>query len=170
MAFSFKKIRYRFEWLALIAVAKIIPLLSRRGCYRLGGFMGACASMLDGRGRRIAVSNLDAALGDELPRARRTTVVRESYQQFARTMLDLFWSPRMTKGNFSEWMEIVGFDEVLADVGPGRGIIFTTFHYGNFEWCALILGLRGLRGLTLAQEFKNPLLEPIFAKLRTHSR
>jgi KDO2-lipid IV(A) lauroyltransferase len=169
MTFSFKKIRYRIEWLGLIAIAKIIPLLSRCGCYRLGGFMGACASMLDGRGRRIAVSNLDAALGDELPRAGRTTVVRESYQQFARTMLDLFWSPRMTKGNFSEWMELIGFDEVLADVGPGRGIVFTTFHYGNFEWCALILGLRGLRGLTLTQEFKNPLIEPIFAKLRAHS-
>lgn len=81
-------------------------------------------------------------------------------------MLDLFWSPRITKQNFIEWIEVVGLNEVLADIGPGRGIIFTTFHYGNFEWAALVMGLRGLQGMTLTQEFKNPLLEPVFAKLR----
>ena len=57
----------------------------------------------------------------------------------------------------------------MPDVDRERGIIFTTFHYGNFEWTALVLGLRKLPGLTLTQEFKNPLLEPIFAKLRRHS-
>ena len=73
--FSFKRIRHRIEWLGLAALAKIVPLLSRRGCYRLGGFLGACAVMLDRRGRRIALSNLEAALGNELSSRRRATVV-----------------------------------------------------------------------------------------------
>jgi KDO2-lipid IV(A) lauroyltransferase len=169
MRFSPKKIRYWLEWLALTIVAKTVPLFSRRGCYRVSQLIGACAAIVDRTGRRIALSNLEAALGNELSSRRRASVARESYQQFVGTMLDLFWSPRMTPANFEQWMEIVGFDEALADVGPGRGIIFTTFHYGSFEWCALLLGLRGTRGITLAQEFKNPLLEPIFAKLRRHS-
>ena len=132
-------------------------------------FLGACAFHLDRRGRRIALSNLEAALGDELSPVRRKEVARESYQQFLRTMLDLFWVPRLTSENFEEWLEIVGFEEAMQDVDRERGIIFTTFHYGNFEWTALALGLRKLPGLTLTQEFKNPLLEPIFAKLRKHS-
>ena len=164
-----KTIRYRLEWLLLIVVGKIVPILSRRGCYRLGGFLGACAAQLDRRGRRIGLSNLEAALGDELSPAFRSKVVRESYQQFLRTMLDLFWIPRLTSENFSQWMEVIGLDEAISSVDPGQGIIFTTFHYGNFEWTAQILGLRKLPGLTLTQEFKNPLLEPIFAKLRRHS-
>ncbi len=169
MSFSFKKVRYRLEWMGLILLGKIVPLLSRNGCFRLGQFLGVCVARLDRRGRRTALSNLEAALGSEPSPSRRAQVTRESYQQFMRTMLDLFWSPRMTKENFAQWIDIVGIEEVLADVGPGRGIIFTTFHYGNFEWAALAVGLYGLQGITLAQEFKNPLLESVFAQLRKRS-
>ena len=164
-----KEIRHRMEWLVVIMTARVVRLLSRRVCYFLGQAIGGCAMMIDRRGRRIALSNLEAAFGDELSSARRVQVVRESYQQFIRTMLDLLWSPRMNSENFREWYELVNFDEVIADVGVGRGIIFITFHYGNFEWAAHTLGLRGHRAITVAQEFKNPLLEPIFNQLRTHS-
>jgi KDO2-lipid IV(A) lauroyltransferase len=164
-----KKLRYRLEWLMVLFVAKIIPLLSRRGCYRLGGFLGACAATLDRPGRHVALSNLEAALGNQLSPRQRRTVNRQSYQCFLRAMLDLFWLPRLTKENFGEWMEVVGLDEVLASVAPGQGIIFTTFHYGNVEWAAQLIGLRGFRGITVALGFKNPLLGPIFARLRTHS-
>jgi Kdo2-lipid IVA lauroyltransferase/acyltransferase len=169
MASPLKKIRYRVEWLALVLLAKLVPLFSRKNCYRLGQFLGVCVSRCDFRGRRIALSNLEAALGNELSSSRRAQVTRESYQHFVRTMLDLFWVPRLTSENFNQWLEVIGLDEILASVEPGRGIIFTTFHYGNFEWTAQILGLRKLPGLTLAQELKNPLLEPIFAQLRKHS-
>jgi Kdo2-lipid IVA lauroyltransferase/acyltransferase len=169
MTLSLKKIRYRLEWIGLIAIAKIVPLFSRRSCYRISQCIGACAAIVDRPGRRIALSNLEAALGDQLSPRRRASIVRESYQRFIGAMLDLFWSPRITKQNFAEWIEVVGLDEVLNDIGPGRGIIFTTFHYGNFEWAALVMGLRGLHGMTLTQQFKNPLLEPVFAKVRKHS-
>jgi Kdo2-lipid IVA lauroyltransferase/acyltransferase len=164
-----KAIRYRLEWLALRLVAKSIPLLPRRVCFSLGGFLGECAAMVDRRGRRIALSNLEVALGDQLSSSRRRRVMRESYRHFVRTMLDLFWSRRMTQQNFRKWFELVNFGEALAEANPGQGVIFFTFHYSNFEWAALTLGLRGVPGLTVAQEFKNPLLEPIFAELRKHS-
>jgi KDO2-lipid IV(A) lauroyltransferase len=169
MASPLKNLRYRLEWLALVLLAKIVPFFSRKSCYRIGQFLGACAAVLDRRGRRISLSNLEAAFGNEMSARARSMVTSASYQQFARTMLDLFWVPRLTSQNFHQWMEVVGFDEAIASVAPGQGIIFTTFHYGNFEWTAQILGMRNLPGLTLTQEFKNPLLEPIFAKLRTHS-
>ena len=163
-----KKIRYRLERLALIIAAKFVPLLSRKACWRVGQAMGACAAAIDRPGRRIALSNLELALGNELSLRDRTKVVCESYQQFVSTALDLLWSPRITRENFTNWLEIVNLDKVLADIGPQRGAIFVTFHYGNFEWAALTLGLRGLQSITLAQEFKNPLLDPIFVKLRKH--
>ena len=65
-----------------------------------------------------------------------------------------------------EFIEVVGGEAALREISAGRGIIFTTFHYGNFEWTAQMIGLHNFPALTLAQEFKNPLLEPIVAKLR----
>ena len=70
-----KKVRYRLEWLALKAATKFVPLLSRKTCYRLALLLGSLGAMLDRRGRRVALSNLRVAFGDEIsaggPRADR---------------------------------------------------------------------------------------------------
>ena len=161
-----KKFRHRFEWFWLVIATKVVPFLPRQACYHLGNLLGGLFALVDRTGRKVALSNLAAAFGDTLSRREREEIARESYRQIVRTMLDLCWSPRLTKENYSKFVEIIGAEEVLAEIRAGRGIIFTTFHYGNFEWAALALGLHGLHALALAQEFKNPLLEPIFASLR----
>jgi hypothetical protein len=87
----------------LKSATKFVPLLSRKACYRLALLLGSLAAMLDRRGRRVGLSNLRVAFGDEISSERRTQIVRESYQHFARTMLDFFWSPRLTSQNFSRY-------------------------------------------------------------------
>jgi KDO2-lipid IV(A) lauroyltransferase len=164
-----KKIRYWLEWLGLIIAIKLVSLLSRKACDTAAQFIGSCAATLDRAGRRVALSNLEAAFGDQMSTRDRARIVRECYQGFTRTMLDLLWSPRMNRDNHRAWFEIVNFEETLAQAGPGRGVIFITFHYGNFEWAAHTIGLRGHRGMVLTREFANPLLGPLFDQLRTHS-
>lgn len=164
MAQLWKNARYRLEWLALQTAAALVPLLSRKTCFHFGGILGWLAAILDRPGRRVTLSNLEAAFGDELPAARKAAIVRGSYQQFARTMLDLLWAPRLTAENFRKWIEVVDMDEVLAEVGPS--FIIATPHFGNFEWAAQATGLSGVRLLILTQEFKNPRLDAIFEELR----
>ncbi len=101
MRTAWKKIRYRLEWLGLKSAKKFLPLLSRKACYRLALLLGSLGAMLDRRGRRVAVTNLRVAFGDEISSERCAQIVREFYQHFARTMLDFFWSPRLTSQNFS---------------------------------------------------------------------
>jgi len=36
-----RKIRYRLEWLALKSATKLLPLLSRKACYRLTLLLGS---------------------------------------------------------------------------------------------------------------------------------
>src|ERR1700682_4645730 len=100
-----KPFRYRLEWLALLAATKVIPLLSRKACFHLANFLGALMSILDRHGRKVALSNLEAAFGDDLSTLRRKRVARESYQHFARTMLDFLWSPRLARENFRRYVE-----------------------------------------------------------------
>src|SRR6266508_6872502 len=99
-----RKIRYRLEWLGLKAATKFVPILSRKACYRLALLLGSLGAMLDRRGRRVALSNLRVAFGDGISAEGRVQIVRESYQHFARTMLDFFWSPRLTSQNFSRYV------------------------------------------------------------------
>jgi lauroyl/myristoyl acyltransferase len=56
MRAAWKKIRYRLVWLGLKLATKLVPLLSRKACYRLALLLGSLAAMLDRRGRRVALS------------------------------------------------------------------------------------------------------------------
>jgi lauroyl/myristoyl acyltransferase len=88
-----KKIRYRLEWLGLKFATKFVPLLPRKACYRLALLLGSLTAMLDRRSRRVALSNLRVAFGDEISTEGRAQIVRESYQHFARTLALIFlWS------------------------------------------------------------------------------
>jgi lauroyl/myristoyl acyltransferase len=126
-------------------------------------------SIFDRHGRKVALSNLEVAFGDSLSVADRKRIARESFQHFARTMLDLFWSPRLTRENFSDYIEMENLGEATQTTGPERSFITATFHYGNFEWFGLASGYLGLNGTIIAQEFKNPLLDEIFKKIREQS-
>ena len=164
-----KRIRYRLEWLALTAMLKLVPLFPRGVCYSIGGIAGALVARFDARGRRVALSNLESAFGEELSAPRRTAIVRESYQHFARTMLDLFWSPRLTAENFSRYIEIEGLERLRRETGASRSCIAGAFHYGNFEWLSLALAWVGFPGAIATEDFKNPLLLGFFQKLRDQS-
>src|SRR6516162_2689144 len=55
------------------------------------------------------------------------------------------------------------------DTRPGKPVIVGCYHYSNFEWLSIVSAFAGLEGVVIAQQFKNPLLDPIFLKLRQRS-
>ena len=84
-------------------------------------------------------------------------------------MLDLLWSPRLTRENFRDYIEFENLEEIDRATGPERNFINACYHYSNFEWFSLASGYSGLGGTIISQEFKNSLLDPIFKKLREQS-
>jgi Kdo2-lipid IVA lauroyltransferase/acyltransferase len=162
---SWKKVRYRLEHIGLLIAASLVPLLPRSFLVGLAKISGAVAAVVDRYGRRIALANLDCAFGQKYSASEKRRIIRESYQHFAQTMLDLMWSPRLTPENFSRYIEFEGFPE--AD--PNQNGIVVCYHYSNFEWLSLGCGFRGRPSTIIAQEFKNELLDPIFRRWRERS-
>src|SRR5204862_2257627 len=139
------------------------------GCYQFALALGALMSILDRHGRKVALSNLEVAFGDRFSQREREQIVRQSFQYFARTMLDLLWSPRLTRENFHDYIEFENLEEIDRATGPERNFINATYHYSNFEWFSLTSGYSGLSGTIISQVFKNSLLDPVFKKLREQS-
>ena len=169
MRSRWKRIRYRLEWLGLVLATKLVPLCSRRACHGIAQAAGTLLSILDRQRYEIAVANLEVAFGDSLSLHERRKIARESFQHFARTMVDLLWSPRLTRENFAQFIELENFEETARDTGPERSVIIACYHYSNFEWLSLACGFLDLKGTIISQEFKNPSLDPIFKKLREQS-
>ena len=113
---SWKSYRYRIESWGCETFATWIPRLSRRGCVGLGQLLGALAFWCDGRGRSIGLANIALALGHRLTKEQQRETVRKSYQNFATTMLSLFWSTNITPDNADKYLEISGLRKCLSSL------------------------------------------------------
>ena len=68
-------------------------------------------SIFDRQGYRVALNNLEVAFGDELSEHDRRKITRQSFQHFARTMVDFLWSPNLTGEVFSRYIELQNLEE-----------------------------------------------------------
>ncbi|MEK0446532.1 MAG: hypothetical protein RLZZ399_1853 [Verrucomicrobiota bacterium] len=165
-----KSLRHRVEVMACQVLLRGVVRLNRRQCLGFSQLLGACVYHLDSRGRKVALANLQSVFPNKERSWHRQTA-RRSYQNFARTMLDLFWSKKVGKNNFSQFIEVNGFQELMERAcKEGRGVVFACAHLGNWEWAGLAFAHIGGQASIVAQDFKNPALTGLFAQMRSHGK
>lgn len=164
-----KKLRHFLETALLEVVAWILPRLPRPALLALARGIGTLAFHFDKRGRTTALDNLKHALGDQYDDAGRRRIAKGSYQTFARTFLDLFWSTRLTKDNWQPFFDIHIPQPEMEEQARRTGGVWVTPHFGNFELVSMVWGFRGFPFTVVAQDFKNPALTRLFKNLREHS-
>ncbi len=157
-----KKFRFKLEAVALRLLAWGIPKLSRLSCVHLANAIGELAARLDRRGRAVAHANVQCAFPEKNP-AEREEIVRASYRNFVRAMIDLFWAPRVTAAH----IRVHGYEAVKERAErENRGILYISLHAGNWEWANLACGLAGMPSIAVAEHFANPAIAPIITRLR----
>ncbi len=166
---TWKRFRYRLEWLGVWLLSTLIPLLPRAITRRVAKALGTAAYFLDGRGRETALENLRVVFGEKYGEKERRQIACKSFQWFTQTMVDQFWSPRLNSGNVDKYVRLELENPEAVANAKDSGAIWITPHYGNFEWTSLIMGLRGYSFLVLMQDFKNPHLSAIFRRNREKS-
>ena len=161
-----KPLRHRLEWIGLSLLAHTVPLLPRKLCVKLAHRIGDQAFRFDRSGRAVSLANIECAFGERFTPRQRLKIAKDSYRNFARTMLDLFWTPRLTTRNAAKYISVIGEAPLRAYLEQKQGCLVFTSHHGNFEWGSIGLGFSGVRGPIVAENFKNPLLTNIFNGLR----
>lgn len=161
-----KKVRYFFETLIVSGMARFLPRLPRHALLPLARLAGTLAWLVDANGRHTAMENLRVAFHGTLSIKKARDIVRRSYQNFARTFLDLFWLTRMNDDNWRDFVMCEDVDAERLAEECGKGGIWVTAHFGNFEVSSSAWGFRGSKMVTVAQDFKNPALTPIFQRAR----
>ena len=165
--FSWKKIRHHFETALCRLLAWWVPHLTRQSCIHLANGIGRVAFMLDRRGRELAMANVRCALGPSITDARRSEIVEASYRNFARTMVDLFWSPALVRPQNRHWLRSKGWEYLRTRLDrEERGAVLLTLHFGNWEWASLASSWNMMPCLAVAETFKNPGLDDLFKSLR----
>ncbi len=169
MISPWKKIRYRIEWLAVLFISRVIPLLPRRSVLLLARLLGPIGYFFDSHGRTTTLQNLNSVYGPNKSPAEIKRIARGCYCSFARTFCDQFWTTRLNRDNFQDFCRYEFADHDAFEAARQSGAIWVTPHYGNFEWISLCIGYLDLPFCIVTQEFKNPLLTDLFKRNREHS-
>lgn len=151
--------------------AWLIQRLPRELVHEIGRGLGWIAYYLMAYQRGIAKANLDIAFGDTKARREKTRIARSSVQSAAATLLCLLWSPRLTRENVDHAVDVdaAAIAEVRTISARGKGIIFLTMHYGDWELLGQAIGFYGIPVTVVQETMVNESLRALFSGLRACS-
>lgn len=136
--------RFVGYWLLRGAMA-ISPRVPLRCLLWIGSGLGDLTWMVSGRRRRIADRNLRIAFGRDLAPAERSRIARASFRHLGMFPFESMKFACMPDSEAARFIRVD--DEVvrLLEEGfaLGRGLIFVSAHYGNFELAARAVAMRG---------------------------
>jgi Kdo2-lipid IVA lauroyltransferase/acyltransferase len=160
--------RYAIEARAAAIVQALVRPLPRRWTLALGRALGRLLADLDPRHVAIAAENLRQAF-PHWDEPRRLRTARAVYAHFGQTLLDILWMARQPRERLLSLIVEEGrenADRVRAD---GRGVVYVTGHFGNWEFYGVAFGWLGEPVGVVARPLDNPTLEARLTAFRTRS-
>ena len=162
-----KRQRYRLEYFGLRVASGLISMLPWRWIGPFAAFVGSVFFTFDPHRREVTLGNLRSAFGNRFTEAELKTIGRKSYGVFARTALELLWSPNLSKEVLDEIITTEGLDPMPTHGAEGKSALYFCLHAGNFEWLSQITCRHFGTFPVIAQNLKNPLLGPLFDSWRS---
>ncbi len=134
---------------------------------RMGRVAGAMGWMLDGRHRRVALSNLERVFGTVKTASERRAIARENFLRLGENYLCALKTASMSSRQIEKRLEWVGLDQLPKGFDSVVGVIG---HFGNFELFARVREVMpGWTAATTYRALRQPGLNRVFQDLREGS-
>lgn len=161
----YRAARRPLEWFAIGLGRALIPPLSMAALPRLANALADLAYRFDRRGNRVARANLRLMFGDRMTPPRERAIVRRSYRNMVRVLLNIFWMSRDTRARMERQVAFAPglFEEILRNTPA----VLVSAHFGNWEILSQACVVRGLRVLSVAKEIGSPEMTARLIRLRS---
>ena len=118
--------------------------------------------------RRVTLENLKRAFPD-LPPAHRRKMARGAYFNLAIVGMEMLRARHLDRDEVIELVHLEPESEALCHelMKEGRGVVFVSGHYGNWELMAARAAAVGYPSAVIVQEQRNPLFDRDLAETRS---
>ena len=131
----------------------------------LGARMGDLLRLVDKRHRRRVYDQVSDRLGlagEELDR-----FVKANFRSYGKTLGEFARLSRMRREDFAQYVDIEPFKKRLEELrAEGKGVIFITAHFGNWEWNNSLASSLGVSGGSIARPLDNPRVNELVRSVR----
>ncbi len=119
-----------WAWRTASTLAQLLPA---RVNYALAVAAGEIAYLGWAQKRRITKRNFAVVLARGERDREVARVARRSFRNFAKYVVEIMRFPRLELDDFRRLVKIEGLEHLRAALDHGRGVIFVSIHFGNFE-------------------------------------
>jgi KDO2-lipid IV(A) lauroyltransferase len=160
-------IRERVVWAVLRLIQAGVAVMPLRWALWIGRRMGDLAHAAVYPRTRVALRQIEWALGNTLAPSEQRAVIRDMYRQFGQGVVEFLRLPRMVAaGRLDELIMVEGEAFLREAHAQGRGVLILTAHYGNFELLATFFAARGYRVNLVTRRLRNGVLDRFWAEQR----
>ncbi len=155
---------------ALLLVLQCLPLWL---VVRLGRFFGWMVWLFDKRHRKVAFSNIQAAIGKDMSKAEIAGLVKENFKRIGENFSCAAKTLSMNDERIQSVLEVEGREYFRERDDDGKLIsrIVAIGHFGNFEiYSRLADFFNEARGATTYRGLKQPMLNRLLQEVRSQSR
>ncbi len=129
----------------------MLPLSIRRA---LGNMLGRLMWLVvPGWRKQMAVDNIIACLGESVERAEQ--IAKHSVCRFGHMLVEELYFPNINKHNIGKLIKFKGEEYLREAHQLGRGVVFATAHYGNWELTATAVVLSGYPEVSVGKRQTN---------------
>ena len=125
-------LNHRLQYWAALAALKTLGWLPHKVARALCALLAALSYWLWPRLRRVGMFNLRLAFPD-WTESRRRQAVRGLFQNFGRMLADFSHFPKWNRDNIESLIIYDGFENYALAQSQGKGVLFLTAHFGNWE-------------------------------------
>jgi KDO2-lipid IV(A) lauroyltransferase len=160
-----KALRHPIEYALVLFTMRAARVLPWRVVRAMGSGLGFLFYTLDGRHRRIALGNLEAAFPRKSP-AERQAIVRHVFGHFGRLLFELLKFSGLSRDEVLARVEIEGGDRICDARAKGRGALLFTGHFGYWEINAIAHAAAFAPIGVLARPLDNRRLHDLLERMR----
>jgi len=116
----------------------------------------------------MALAQLRVAFGKTHTSRQYQKILKEMFQNFGMTFMEIARIPKIDLNYLERWVTIAPGSEarLQAALAKGKGVIFLTGHFGNWELISITGALKGYASLVLARQQGLPRLNGLLTQYR----
>ena len=134
---------------ALMILSRLVRLLPYGALLFFGRILGNLYYLFVKKQRERAVAQMMPAL--EISEAEARKLVRASFVNLARNMLDILYMPNLNEKNLSQYVTIDHLERMREALAEGHGVVVLTGHVGTWEWLSAAFTLNGMPVTAIAK-------------------
>lgn len=135
----------------LVWARALFLLVPYRWTFAFGGWMGRVTFRLLPKERRRTLEHLSLAFGREKTPGEIRALGSKVFEHYGRTLAEMAMVDKLI-GPFDRYVTATGYEHLDRVLAQGRGMIVTVGHFGNWEFMAGYMAIKGYPARVIARK------------------